>query len=227
MSGQIISSEAEIEMSELTVPGPTGRLDALYTQADDPRAPAALILAPDPRFGGTMNNKVVIALHKSFQNCGFTVLRINYRRTSGDLPPSEDKSETAEISDATVAINHLQYLRPHASASWVAGYSYGSWVALQVIMRRPEMSGFVAVSPPVNLYDYTFLSPCPASGLIVTGRADKTVPKIESKELIDRLTAQPNTEIIHRIVPRANHFYDCGVEDLIKTISRYLNKVLR
>ena len=42
-------------------------------------------------------------------------------------------------------------------------------------MRRPEIAGFVAVSPPANLYDFSFLAPCPASGLIIQGTDDKIV----------------------------------------------------
>ena len=37
---------------------------------------------------------------------------------------------------------------------------------MQLLMRRPEIEGFVAVSPPANLYDFSFLSPCPAAGFI-------------------------------------------------------------
>ena len=211
-------------VSDVSIPGPDGRrIEGRYTAADDPEAPIALVFAPDPRFGGTMNNRVVLGLHQAFQKTGFAVLRINYRCVGRSQGVQTDDG-SGEISDATTATAYLQAERPRASDCWVAGYSFGAWIALQLIMRRPELRGFVAVSPPVNLYDFTFLAPCPASGLIVTGRVDKTVPKRDSMELISRLLEQERTEIVHSVIPRANHFYEEGLDRLVGTVARYLRQ---
>jgi alpha/beta superfamily hydrolase len=43
-------------------------------------------------------------------------------------------------------------------------------------MRRPEITGFISVSPPANMYDFSFLAPCPSSGLIINGTADRVAP---------------------------------------------------
>ena len=44
---------------------------------------------------------------------------------------------------------------------------------MQLLMRRPEMTGFISVAPPAKMYDFSFLAPCPSSGLIVNGTADR------------------------------------------------------
>ena len=49
---------------------------------------------------------------------------------------------------------------------------FGAWIAMQLLMRRPEINGFVSVSPPANLRDFSFLAPCPSSGLILHGDKD-------------------------------------------------------
>ena len=211
-------------VSDVSIPGPDGRrVEGRYTSTEDPESPIALVFAPDPRFGGTMNNRVVLGLHRAFQSAGFAALRINYRCVGRSQGIQTDDG-SGEISDATTATAFLQAERPRAAKCWVAGYSFGAWVALQLIMRRPELAGFVVVSPPVNLYDFTFLSPCPASGLIVTGRADKTVPKRDSMELITRLVEQERTQIAHSVIPRANHFYEEGLDRMVSTVTRYLNR---
>ena len=211
-------------VSDVSIPGPDGRrVEGRFTSTDDPEAPIALVFAPDPRFGGTMNNRVVLGLHRAFQSAGFAALRINYRCVGRSQGVQTDDG-SGEISDATTATAFLQAERPRARECWVAGYSFGAWVALQLIMRRPELAGFIVISPPVNLYDFTFLSPCPASGLIVTGRADKTVPKRDSMELISRLVDQERTQIAHSVIPRANHFYEEGLDRLVSTVTRYLNR---
>ena len=68
---------------------------------------------------------------------------------------------------------------------------------MQLLMRRPEIMGFIAVSPPANNYDFSFLSPCAVSGLILQGNKillfqekDHNVAK-----LADKLSAQKNIEI--------------------------------
>ena len=54
-------------------------------------------------------------------------------------------------------------------------------------MRRPEISGFVAISPPASLYDFSFLAPCPANGLIIQGTEDKIVEEECVSELVEKL----------------------------------------
>ena len=44
------------------------------------------------------------------------------------------------------------------------------------MMRRPEIVGFISVSPPADKFDFSFLAPCPASGLIIHGEDNKRVP---------------------------------------------------
>ena len=61
---------------------------------------------------------------------------------------------------------------------------------MQLLMRRPEISGFISVSPPANTYDFSFLAPCPSSGLIINGSLDRLVPPSDIKNLSDKLKLQ-------------------------------------
>ena len=58
------------------------------------------------------------------------------------------------------------------ASCWVAGFSFGAWIGMQLLMRRPEIESFISVAPPANMYDFTFLAPCPSSGLILQGDQD-------------------------------------------------------
>src|SRR3546814_21001445 len=62
-----------------------------------------------------------------------------------------------------------------AQTTWIAGFSFGAWIGMQLLMRRPEIRGFISVAPPANMYDFTFLAPCPSSGIIVQGGSDEVV----------------------------------------------------
>src|SRR5690606_40530632 len=97
--------------------------------------------------------------------------------------------------DAAAALDYLQALNPAAKVCWVAGFSFGAWIAMQLLMRRPEIQGFVAVAPPANQYDFSFLAPCPSSGLIISGEADRVVPPAEVTGLADKLKDRKSTRL--------------------------------
>jgi alpha/beta superfamily hydrolase len=189
------------------------------TTASD--SPIALILHPHPQFGGTMNNQVVYSLYYTFAQRGFSVLRFNFRgvgRSQGfwDGGPGE-------LADAASALDWLQMVKPDAKYCWIAGVSFGTWIAMQLLMRRPEIDGFICVAPPSNLYDFSFLAPCPSSGLMVNGDKDRVVPSNSVAELTGKLKTQRGIKIDHEIIPGANHFFEDKTQELETVVGGYLD----
>ena len=211
-------------MPEVIFPGPEGRLEGRYHPQTNKDAPIAIILHPHPQFGGTMNNKVVYNLHYAFHEMGFTVLRFNFRgvgRSQGEYDQG-----VGELSDAASALDYLQALNPNAKNCWVAGFSFGAWIGMQLLMRRPEIQGFVSVAPPANMYDFTFLAPCPSSGLIINGTADRVVPPADIVSLADKLKQQKGITITHEVIEGAGHFFDPGMEEMIGHVDSYVRRRL-
>ena len=209
-------------MPEIIFNGPEGRLEGRFTQNKEPGAPIALILHPLPQLGGNMNNPVAYQLYHQFANRGFSVLRFNFRgvgRSQGEFDEG-----ICELSDAAAALDWLQSLSADARQCWVAGYSFGAWIGMQLLMRRPEISGFVSVAPPADRHDFTFLAPCPASGLIVHGDADRIVPKDDIEKLVERLQAQRGITIDYENMKGANHFFENDLEPLDNTVGIYLDR---
>ena len=68
---------------------------------------------------------------------------------------------------------------------------------MQLLMRRPEIDGFICVAPPANLYDFSFLAPCPSSGLMVNGDKDRVVPSHSVGELSAKTKTQRGIKIEH------------------------------
>lgn len=211
-------------MPDVIFNGPEGRLEGRYQHNKDPNAPIALMLHPHSQHGGTMNNKVVYTLYHAFARRGFSVLRFNFRGV-GRSQGVYDRGE-GELSDAASALDWLQSYNENASACWIAGFSFGAWIGMQLLMRRPEISGFVSLSPPANLYDFSFLAPCPSSGLVIQGDKDEIVPEPAVAKLVNKLTHQRNLEIDYRIIPGADHFYQENMEELNWHLSDYLTKIL-
>ena len=211
-------------MPEVIFNGPEGRIEGRYHHANDPNSPVALLLHPHPEYGGTMNNRVVYAMYQSFVKRGFSTLRFNFRgvgRSQGTFDNGQ-----GELSDAATALDWMQGHNPNASTCWIAGFSFGAWVAMQLMMRRPEISGFISASPPASIYDFSFLAPCPASGLMIHGKADEVVPVASVDKLVEKLSAQKNIEIDYRTVDKCDHYFSEHLEKLIGHVENYLDKRL-
>ena len=211
-------------MPDVIFNGPEGRLEGRYSHSRVPNAPIAVMLHPHPQYGGTMNNKVVYALYQSFARHGFSVLRFNFRgvgRSQGGF----DRGE-GELSDAASALDWMQSFNQSASGCWIAGFSFGAWIGMQLLMRRPEISGFVSVAPPANAYDFTFLAPCPSSGLVIHGDQDEIVPQLSVNKLVEKLRSQRNLDIDYRVISGASHFFTDHLDELNRHLDDYLSKTL-
>ncbi|HWJ76273.1 alpha/beta hydrolase [Mesorhizobium sp. BR1-1-16] len=212
-------------MPEIIFTGPAGRIEGRYQPSKTKNGPIAIILHPHPQFGGTMNNAITYQLFYMFAKRGFAVLRFNFRgvgRSQGEFDHGE-----GELSDAASALDWAQTVHPDARACWVAGFSFGSWIGMQLLMRRPEIEGFISIAPQANLYDFSFLAPCPSSGLIVHGDQDKVAPPKDVQTLVDKLKTQKGIVVEQTIMPGANHFFEGQVEPLIDICGAYVDKRLK
>lgn len=212
-------------MPEVIFNGPEGRLEGRYHHSKLPNAPIALLLHPHPQHGGTMNNKVVYNLYHAFVRRGFSTLRFNFRgvgRSQGQFD-----NGLGELSDAASALDWLQGLNPNAQGCWIGGFSFGAWIGMQLLMRRPELDGFLSVALPANMYDFSFLAPCPASGLILHGAEDTVVPAASVEKLAQKLSSQKNISIDYRTVDGTNHFFTNKLEEMVQAIDNYLDSTLK
>jgi alpha/beta superfamily hydrolase len=209
-------------MPEVIINGPEGRLEGRDHHSKQPNAPVALLLHPHPQHSGTMNNKVVYTLYHAFVRRGFSALRFNFRgvgRSQGSFARGE-----GELSDAAAALDWLQGYNANAAECWIGGFSFGAWIGMQLLMRRPEIDGFISVAPPANLYDFGFLAPCPSSGLIVHGDRDQLVPLESVQKLITKLMHQRDISIDFRLIKGADHFFQNRLEELDAEVESYLTK---
>jgi len=211
-------------MAEVIFNGPDGRLEGRYHQSKKPDAPIAIVLHPHPLHGGNMNNRVVFIMFNNFVERGFSVLRFNFRgvgRSQGAFD-----NGVGELSDAAYAFDWVQQFNSNSPFCWIGGYSFGALISMQLMMRRPEIEGFVSISPPAGTEDFSFLAPCPSSGLIIHGDTDTHIPLDAVKKLAQKLDGQKNISVNLSIVKGADHFYKDNMENLSKEVASYLDKSL-
>ena len=207
---------------EVFLPGPSGRLEAKYYKNPKFGSPVAIVLQPHPQYGGTMNNRVVQETFNIFMKNGFSVLKLNFRgvgKSDGEFDNGQ-----GELADAAAALDWLERENFDNSQCWVSGFSFGSLIAMQLLMRRPEINRFIAISPQPNVYDFSFLSPCPSSGLVVYGKKDELVPFEFIKDLDNKLSAQKGIKVEFQTVSEANHFFTKRESELNKCLNKYIKK---
>jgi len=209
-------------MPEIIFNGPAGRLEGRYKHSPVPNAPLGIVLHPDPERGGNMNTKITYHLFQTFVQRGFSTLRFNFRgvgRSQGEF----DKGE-GELSDAASALDWMQDLNKNAPYVWVAGFGFGAWIGMQLLMRRPEIAGWISVAPPANLHDFSFLAPCPTSGLILHGSRDEHIPSDNIEELAERLHDQKGIAIDRRSIDGASHFFNGHTETMMAHVHDHMNR---
>lgn len=212
-------------MPSVIIPGPAGRLEGRYNKNSDPTAPIALCLHPHPCHGGTMNNRLVYTLYHAFTDAGFSTLRFNLRgvgESQGEWSGGE-----GELADVASALDWLQAKNPDAREVWVGGFSFGAYLAMQMLMRRPEIDRFIAIAPPAQSYDFNFLAPCPSSGIIIQGENDTIVPITSVDRLVDKLKLQKDITIDYNVVKNAGHFFQNEQDDLKALVEDYIVRELK
>tara|TARA_B100001121_G_scaffold248323_1_gene223765 strand:+ start:21 stop:677 length:657 start_codon:yes stop_codon:yes gene_type:complete len=212
----------ENKVIEIFIPGPAGRLEAKYYKSKKKTSPIALILHPHPQYGGTMNNRVVVDTFNVFMENEFSVCRVNFRgvgKSDGEFDNGQ-----GELADAAAALDWIERENFDNSQCWIAGFSFGSLIAMQLLMRRPEINRFIIISPQPNVYDFSFLNPCPASGIIIHGKKDELVSLQSINELKDRLSGQKGINVKFDQLLEANHFFTKSEEILKKSLNKYISK---
>ena len=209
-------------ISEIFIPGPAGRLEAKYFKSKKNTSPIALVLHPHPQYGGTMNNKVVVDTFQTFVDNNFSVCRVNFRgvgKSDGEFDNGQ-----GELADAAAALDWLERENFDNSQCWISGFSFGSLIAMQLLMRRPEINRFIAISPQPNVYDFSFLAPCPTSGQVLYSENDELVTKESIDELNNRIKNQKGVEVLFSKIKNSNHFFNNKEKELISEIEKYIKE---
>lgn len=209
-------------MIDIILNGNVGRIEAKYHHSRHKDAHIAVVLHPNPVYGGTMNNRIVGAMCRALIDSNFSVVKFNFRGV-GKSEGIYDKGD-GELTDTAAVLDWLQEVNPGKHKIWITGFAFGAWVGMQLLMRRPEIFGFIAVSPPANVSDFSFLAPCPVSGMIVAGKNDQVCSLQCIDKLITKLNSQRGVDIEYNIIQDADHSFRNHVGDVQTLIKNYVSR---
>ena len=200
----------------LTLQGAAGSIEALRDDpADSPRG-VAVICHPHPLYAGTMDNKVVQTLARAFVQSGWSAIRFNFRGVGASEGAYDEGHGEAEDLRRIIA-----QCASAGSALAIAGFSFGSFVASQVLSdaaQSHDLQKIVFVGTAAQRFA---VQPLPAALheklLAVHGENDDTV-SLESVMAWARPQNLPIT-----VVPQGGHFFHGQLPLLRSLVVRHLN----
>jgi uncharacterized protein len=196
--------------------GPAGRVEAILKEPLTPAGRIAVVCHPHPLFGGTMHNKVVYRIAKSFQNASFAVLRFNFRGV-GHSQGEHDEGR-GEQDDLRAAIKFMKEKYPDAEV-WLAGFSFGSSVVLRAGCSDSSIRALVAAGAPVSKFDFIEVMACDKPKLFVQGGLDEFGRPADLERFVAKLS-EPKTL---KIIEGADHFFEGRLAELEKAVSDFIN----
>jgi hypothetical protein len=195
------------------IPGPAGRLEALAACPPAPAARAtAIVCHPHPQHGGTMHNKVVHTLARAFQALGLHALRFNFRGTGASAGGFDHGN--GETEDLLAVLGWVRARRP-GDEIWLAGFSFGAYVALRASVRA-ALARLVTVAPAVNLYRVDAAPRVP--WLLIQGEDDEVVPASAVTAWVAGLGAPP--ELV--LLPGTGHYFHGRLAELRQLVETRL-----
>jgi uncharacterized protein len=201
------------KIESLFLEGPAGKLEALLEEPDDaePRE-AALVCHPHPQHGGTMHNKVVYRIARGLRSAGAVVLRFNYRGVN--LSQGAYGHGEGELEDARAALAYLRGRYP-ALPFTLAGFSFGSRIALRLGCEGCGARRVIAVGFPTAYKDRSYLEGCTVPRIFVQSTRDQYGPTSEMEPLVASLP-EPKKLIL---VGAADHFFAGALPELEREIA--------
>ncbi|MFA6921065.1 MAG: alpha/beta fold hydrolase [Gallionella sp.] len=177
----------------------------------EPRA-IVVVAHPLPTMGGTMDNKIVTTLAKTFAELGFVALRFNFRGVGDSC--GEFDSGNGEVEDMLAVIEHAKDAFGHLPLI-LAGFSFGGYVAARAAQHiHPQPHKLVLVAPAVGRFAMPHVA---HNTLLIHGELDEVIPLSDAFDW-----ARPQ-HLPVVVLPEAGHFFHGRLNQLKQIVLREFN----
>lgn len=198
-----------VAQSKITLTGPAGSLEGMLHLPDAEPVAIAVVAHPLPTMGGTMDNKIVTTLAKTFAELGFATLRFNFRGVGSSEGIFD--SGNGEVEDALAVVQHARDAFGHLPLI-LAGFSFGGYVAARAAQHlHPGAHKLVLIAPAVGRFA---MPAVPHNTLVIHGEYDEIIPLAEALDW-----ARPHHLPIV-VLPEAGHFFHGRLQQLKQIVLR-------
>ena len=196
-------------LERYTIAGPAGLLEVGLNVPPSPHG-IALVCHPNPTQGGTMDNKVVTTLAKTFFGLGYAAVRFNCRGVGASQGTFDEGN--GETEDALAALAEMRS-RVGDLPLVLAGFSFGAFVATRVAARE-RAERIVLVGPAVGRFA---IAAVPEDTIVVHGEEDDVVA------LADVLAWARPQQLPVVVFPGAGHFFHGRLPQLARVVAGMWN----
>lgn len=200
----------------LTLAGPVGSLEAITAFPLNSGAMRAIgvICHPHPLYGGTLTNKVVHAISRTLNDLGVGTVRFNFRGVGASV--GQYAEGAGEVDDLLAVIDWVNESYPD-HALWLAGFSFGAYIALLGAHRR-AVAQLVTIAPPVNMFDVSGVVAPDCPWLLIQGDQDEIVPCHDVLAWAAQLAPAPQVVCMKEV----DHFFHGHLNDLREVLREAL-----
>ena len=179
----------------------------------------AVCCHPHPLFGGSLSNKVIDTVARSFVEAGVPTVRFNFRGV-GASQGIHDKG-LGELDDLASVVAWGRSKWPGIPV-WLGGFSFGSWVVLRA-QAALSPAILVTIAPPLGRWDFSGVSLPLCPWLIVQGEDDELVNAQAVQVWVNSLGSVAQNcmgQVV--LVPKAEHFFHGRLAELRAAIMAFI-----
>lgn len=203
-----------VTLKNYELQGPAGRLEGTVHLPEEALRAIAVVAHPLPTMGGTMENKVVVTLAKTFADMGCAAFRFNFRGVGAS--DGEFTGGDGETEDLVAVVRYAREQFGDELPLLLSGFSFGGYVAARAAQQlRPQH--LILAAPAVGRFAMPAVSP---DTLVVHGEHDDVVPLADALEW-----ARPQ-HLPVVVLPAAEHFFHGRLTQLRDIVKRHFNGVL-
>lgn len=207
------------KINEIIIKGPVGQLEAIVAPPSAEKAKIMVIIChPHPLYGGTMENKVVTTAGRAFHDLGLWHIRFNFRgigKSNGQYDEAKGEIEDLLAVMAWTKENFPDY------EIWLAGFSFGSYIAMQAALREP-ITQLITIAPAINLFSFADADKLKSPWLLLVAEQDELVPIADVKNWLSQLKRPIQTIIF----PQASHFFHGKLVELREELKQALGPLV-
>ena len=198
--------------SKVTFAGPAGQLEGMLHLPDGEPCAIAVVAHPLPTMGGTMENKIVTTLARTFAELGFATLRFNFRGVGASDGVFD--SGNGEVEDTLAVVQHARDAFGHLPLI-LSGFSFGGYVTARAAQHiHPQPHKLVLIAPAVGRFA---MPPVPHNTLLIHGEQDEVIP------LADALDWARPQHLPIVVFPEAGHFFHGRLNQLKQIVLNEFN----
>jgi alpha/beta superfamily hydrolase len=193
----------------------------LYLPEGDGPFPCVVVCHPHPLYGGSMGNNVVDAVCNALVRYSIAALKFNFRGVGRSQGRYDDgRGEGEDARNAIAYVSTTKNIDP--ARLGLCGYSAGAAFSLPACCSDERVKAIAAISPPLEMFDFSFIADCTKPLLLVSGSYDDFTP---AERFIAFCRELGNTSEQELIVG-ADHFWQGYESELAERVVAFFKKAL-